>query len=85
MNTGSSNRGISPMGAVFSSPVVPDELAGIVRANQLASVATLVPAIMMAQLISGAVLLIAFWSSGADQLLGPVSYTHLTLPTTPYV
>ena len=71
MNTDKAlNRGLSSMGAAFTSPVVPDELAGIVRANQLASVAALVPAIMMANLISGAVLLMAFWSGGADQLLG---------------
>ena len=60
----------SAIGSVFNSPHIPDDLAGIVRAHQLASVSTLVPAIMMAQLISGAVLLMAFWSSGADQLLG---------------
>lgn len=70
MSNSSSNQGNTAIGAVFNAPIVPDELAGIVRAHQLASVSTLVPAIMMAQLISGAVLLMAFWSSGADQLLG---------------
>ena len=68
--TNNQNRKITSIGTVFNSPTIPNELAGVVRAHQLASVATLVPAIMMAQLISGAVLLMAFWSSGADQLLG---------------
>ena len=68
--TNNQNRKIASIGTVFNSPTIPNELAGVVRAHQLASVATLVPAIMMAQLISGAVLLMAFWSSGADQLLG---------------
>ena len=66
----SPREGIAGLGAIFTSPTIPAELAGAVRANQLATVATLVPAIMMAQLISGAVVLIAFWSSGAHQLLG---------------
>lgn len=62
--------GFAELKATLSGPRIPTELAGSIRANQLASVATLMPAIMMAQLVSGAVLLLAFWYSGAEQLLG---------------
>lgn len=68
--TGTRREKIAGLGAIFTTPNIPAELAGAIRANQLATVATLVPAIMMAQLISGAVVLLAFWSTGADQLLG---------------
>jgi len=63
-------KGLAGIKATFSAPNIPTELQGIIRANQLASVSTLIPAIMMAQLISGAVVLLAFWASAADQLLG---------------
>ncbi len=54
----------------FVAPSIPPEVAGSIRAKQLSSVTGLVPAIMMAQLINGAVVLLAFWSSGAEGLLG---------------
>ena len=57
-------------GSIFRAPVVKGELAGRVRAHQLASVRGLIPATMLAQLINGAVVLLAFWTSGAEQLLG---------------
>lgn len=63
-------KGFAGIGAIFTSPTIPSEFVGSIRANQLATVSTLVPAIMMSQLISGAVVLLAFWASGADQLLG---------------
>ncbi len=56
--------------SIFAAPSIPVDVAGRIRAKQLASVTSLVPAIMMAQLINGAVVLIAFWSSGAEGLLG---------------
>lgn len=56
--------------AIFSAPTIPSDVAGHIRAKQLASVTSLVPAIMMAQLINGAVVLIVFWLSGAEGLLG---------------
>ncbi|MEO9968382.1 MAG: EAL domain-containing protein [Hyphomonadaceae bacterium] len=56
--------------SIFMAPDIPSEVAGSIRAKQLASVTGLVPAIMMAQLINAAVVLIAFWSSGAEGLLG---------------
>lgn len=56
--------------SIFIAPDIPSEVAGSIRAKQLASVTGLVPAIMMAQLINAAVVLIAFWSSGAEGLLG---------------
>jgi len=56
--------------SIFAAPRIPSDVAGRIRAKQLASVTSLVPAIMMAQLINGAVVLIAFWSSGAEGLLG---------------
>lgn len=65
-----SPKGLAGIKATFIAPDIPTELAGVVRAHQLASVSTLIPATMMAQLISGAVVLLAFWASTADQLLG---------------
>ena len=56
--------------SIFAAPNIPLEVAGRIRAKQLDTVSGLVPAIMMAQLINGAVILIAFWSSGAEGLLG---------------
>jgi len=69
-NGETSQRKLMRVGHIFSAPHIPNEFEGAIRAKQLATVATLVPAIMMAQLISGAVVLIAFWSTSADQLLG---------------
>ena len=69
-NSKTVGKKISGIKATFAVPVIPHEFEGVIRANQLTSVATLIPAIMMAQLISGAVVLLAFWASAADQLLG---------------
>ncbi len=69
-NEQTARKGLAGIKATFTVPDIPSELAGSIRANQLASVSTLIPAIMMAQLISGAVVLLAFWASTADKLLG---------------
>ncbi|MEL7453562.1 MAG: hypothetical protein AAGJ50_09360, partial [Pseudomonadota bacterium] len=61
---------LKAIAAVFKAPVVSAELAGSIRAKQLDTVRGLIPAIMMAQLINGAVVLLAFWSSGAERMLG---------------
>lgn len=63
-------RGLAGIEAIFSAPRIPVEFAGSIRANQLSSVSMLVPAIMMAQLISACVVLLAFWATTADKLLG---------------
>ena len=60
---------ISALGAMLNAPPIPDKIAGVIRAKQLQSVAALVPTIMLAQLISGAVLLVVFWNSEADKFL----------------
>lgn len=67
---GTAPKGLAGIKETFTAPNIPTEFAGSIRANQLASVATLIPAIMMAQLISGAVVLLAFWMTTADKLLG---------------
>ncbi|MEL7481235.1 MAG: EAL domain-containing protein [Pseudomonadota bacterium] len=54
----------------FRAPVVEGELASVIRAKQIETVRGLIPTMMMAQLINGAVVLMAFWRSGAEQLLG---------------
>ena len=39
----------------------------------------------MSKMITSDMLARAFEAEGVDTLFTPVSYTHLTLPTTPYV
>ncbi|MEM8636917.1 MAG: diguanylate cyclase, partial [Pseudomonadota bacterium] len=55
--------------SVFKVPAVLGELAGHVRAKQLESVESLIPATMLAQLINGTVIMIAFGAVGADRTL----------------
>lgn len=69
-NIDAAPKQLSGIEAIFSAPRIPLKIEGAIRANQLSSVSALTPAIMMAQLISGAVVLLAFWTSTADQLLG---------------
>lgn len=66
-DTPSSAQG-SGMG-LLSTPHIPSELRGYIRAKQINSVSELVPVVMMAQLVTCAVVLLAFWASGAEQLL----------------
>ncbi|MEM6901555.1 MAG: hypothetical protein AAF583_17535, partial [Pseudomonadota bacterium] len=55
--------------SVFKVPPVLGDLAGHVRAKQLESVESLIPATMLAQLINGTVIMIAFGTVGADRTL----------------
>ncbi|MEM7661866.1 MAG: EAL domain-containing protein [Pseudomonadota bacterium] len=55
--------------SVFKVQSVTGDLAGHVRAKQLESVNSLIPATMLAQLINGSVIMIAFGASGADRIL----------------
>ena len=54
---------------LLSAPNIPSELKGYIRAQQISSVSELVPVVMMAHLVTCAVVLLAFWSSGAEKLL----------------
>ncbi|MEO0881797.1 MAG: EAL domain-containing protein [Pseudomonadota bacterium] len=55
--------------SVFKVQPVMGDLAGHLRAKQLESVNNLIPATMLAQLINGTVIMIAFGSIGGDRIL----------------
>ncbi|MEM9670033.1 MAG: EAL domain-containing protein [Pseudomonadota bacterium] len=55
--------------AIFRAPRIMGDLAGHVRAKQLESVNSLIPATLLAQVLNGAVVLLAFRAGGADQIL----------------
>ena len=56
--------------SMFQAPQVTGDLAGHIRARQIASIQDLLPAMLLAQLMNGVVVILAFWVSGAEQILG---------------
>lgn len=70
MQTSIVRTGMGALAGMLSAPEIGDELAGHVRARQILTVRGLIPVMMLAQLINGAIVMLAFWSSGAESLLG---------------
>ncbi len=62
--------GMGALASILSAPEMDEDLAGRVRARQIRTVRGLIPVMMLAQLINGAIVLLAFWTSGAESLLG---------------